>query len=155
MNSAANTEKKYFTPAQANQTLPLVRAIVEDIVRNYADISERQDRLARIRKAPGSGTADEQTPYSEELEQIEKELEKDAGKLSEYVDELAAFGAELKDPAIGLVDFPGLMQEREVCLCWKLGEPEIGYWHEVDAGFQGRQALLSTSKSDKPDATVE
>ena len=48
---------------------------------------------------------------------------------------------ELKDPNIGLCDFPTLIEGREAYLCWKLGEPEVGFWHDLHAGFQGRQAI--------------
>jgi hypothetical protein len=45
----------------------------------------------------------------------------------------------------GLVDFPALWDGRLVYLCWKLGEPEVLYWHEIDAGFAGRQPLTADS----------
>jgi hypothetical protein len=61
--------------------------------------------------------------------------------LREYVEELRSLNVELKDPFAGLVDFPCWMDEREVYLCWKLDEPEVSHWHEVDAGFAGRQKL--------------
>jgi hypothetical protein len=47
----------------------------------------------------------------------------------------------LRDLDRGLVDFPALRDGREVYLCWEEGEPEIGFWHEPDAGFGGRQPL--------------
>jgi hypothetical protein len=48
----------------------------------------------------------------------------------------------LRDLDRGLVDFPALRDGREVYLCWEEGEPEIGYWHEPDAGFAGRRPLV-------------
>jgi hypothetical protein len=50
-------------------------------------------------------------------------------------------GVELKDFERGLVDFPALHQDREVLLCWHRGEDEIAFWHELDAGFGGRQSV--------------
>jgi hypothetical protein len=50
-------------------------------------------------------------------------------------------GVELKDPAMGLIDFLALRDGREVYLCWRLGETAIDYWHETDTGFAGRQPL--------------
>jgi hypothetical protein len=47
----------------------------------------------------------------------------------------------LRDVDRGLVDFPALREGREVYLCWEEGEPEIGFWHEPDAGFGGRRPL--------------
>jgi hypothetical protein len=48
---------------------------------------------------------------------------------------------QIKDLDRGLVDFPALMDGREVFLCWEEGEEEVGFWHELDAGYQGREAL--------------
>lgn len=140
MNSIAN--KQYFTLAEANRRLPLVRAIVTDIVELFRDLSERRERLDRIRRLPGSANRDENSIYGEELQQIEDELEKDADRLQVFVDELQSLGAELKDFRVGLIDFLTQVDGRDAYLCWKLGEDEIGYWHELDAGFQGRQSLL-------------
>ena len=51
-------------------------------------------------------------------------------------------GVQLKDHRLGLIDFPTMRGGHLVLLCWKLGEPEtIEFWHEVDAGFAGRQPL--------------
>jgi hypothetical protein len=50
-------------------------------------------------------------------------------------------GCILKDINTGLVDFPTVRKGREVFLCWQHGEPEIAFWHDVDAGFAGRQPL--------------
>jgi hypothetical protein len=47
----------------------------------------------------------------------------------------------LRDLDRGLVDFPALRDGREVYLCWVEGEPDIAFWHELDAGYAGRQAL--------------
>ena len=143
MNAAAS--KKYFTVEEANRRLPLVRAIVQDIVDLYRDVHERRDRLARIRQTRGAAHREEDSPYAEELRHTEEELDKDIERLEEFVDELRELGAELKDPLVGLVDFLTLIDGREAYLCWKLGEEEIGYWHELEAGYQGRQSLLQES----------
>ena len=58
-----------------------------------------------------------------------------------FATELVELGIELKDPNIGLIDFPTLVDGREAYLCWKLGEPEVGFWHELAAGVQGRQSV--------------
>jgi len=143
MNAAA--KKQFFTVEEANQRLPLVRAIVEDIVKLYTDVHDRRERLARIRQLPGSSARNDASMHGEELQQIEEELDKDISRLEDFVNELKELGAELKDPISGLIDFRTIMDDREVYLCWRLGEDEIGFWHELDAGVQGRQSLLETS----------
>jgi len=141
----ASEAKKSFTLAEANAMLPLVRAIVDDIVRLYNEVHERRDRLSKIRQLRGGRAREEEDVYSDELDQIEQELEKDIDQLNGFVEELQSLGVVLKDPVIGLVDFPARIDGRDVYLCWKLGEGDIGYWHELDAGFQGRQSLLANS----------
>ena len=129
-----------FTAASANKALPLVRAIVQDIVELYGDVRDREQRLNALRRG-STGKAHQDDPYSEEVEQIRLELEKDVEKLEGFVEELVELGVEFKDPVIGLVDFPASINGQEVCLCWKLGEPAVEFWHTHDAGFQGRQRL--------------
>ena len=129
---------KLFTVEQANAALPLVRAIVKDLAELSREVIERRDRLAMLQAGRvGQG----QDAYSEELTQVEQELEKDAERLQEYVEELRQLGVEPKSGPEGLVDFPSMMDGRVVYLCWKLGEPEVMHWHELDAGFRGRQPL--------------
>jgi hypothetical protein len=143
----AGTNRKYYTVESANRTLPLVGAIVRDIVDLYADVHERRERLARVRQRRGTARQEENSPYSEELDQIERLLDKDIDRLRAFTDELLKLGVELKDPVTGLIDFYSRMDGRDVHLCWKLGEEEIAWWHELEAGFAGRQSLLESSLS--------
>ncbi|MFQ5730513.1 MAG: DUF2203 domain-containing protein [Planctomycetaceae bacterium] len=136
------SEHKYYTIEEANRTLPLVGAIVRDIVDLYSDVHERRERLARL---PSASHRDDRTPYSEEVAQIEAGIDADIERLQAFTDELESLGVELKDPLIGLIDFYSLMDGREVYLCWKLGEGDVAYWHELDAGFAGRQTLYESS----------
>jgi hypothetical protein len=56
--------------------------------------------------------------------------------------EIAHFGAEVKDPDAGLIDFRTMRRGREVYLCWKLGEGDrISYWHDLETGFAGRKLI--------------
>jgi hypothetical protein len=130
-----------FTVDDANRTLPLVRMIVQDIVELYNDLDRRRDRLVALR-ARGSGKsrgADD--PYESEVRQMELELEADVERLGDFIAELQKLGAELKDPAAGLVDFPAVIDGQEAYLCWRLGEPAVGHWHDLKAGVAGRRAL--------------
>ena len=133
-------EKKYFTAEEANASLPLVTAIVRDIVELARDLRERQERLSRVRPAQRGAVP---AAYREELDEAEAEFERDRERLSTYEEELRNLGVELKDHFTGLVDFPCWLDNREVYLCWRLGEPEVAHWHELDAGFAGRQKLRS------------
>src|SRR5437868_15022405 len=135
---------RMFTIDQANATLPLVRAITTDLASLAKDVVERRHRLAMLTSGRDLKAGD---PYSDELAQMEADLERDASRLQGYVDELRELGVEPKGAVEGLVDFPCMLDGRIVYLCWKLGEPEVLYWHDVDAGFSGRQPLTAGSVS--------
>lgn len=130
--------QKIFTPAEANAALPLVRAITTDLVQLSQDVIERRQRLAVLLAARGDGPVD---VYTEELQQMQEELERDAAQLEAYVEELRELGVEPKSGPAGLIDFPCLLDGRLVYLCWQYGEPAVRFWHELDAGFAGRQEL--------------
>ncbi len=140
MTNAAESEptvKKFFTVESANKMLPLVRSIATDIVAKYRDLDGLRGRLELLR-----GTRREGLPaaHREEVEQVEHEFERVKNEFCALAEELRGLGVELKGPD-GLVDFPAIRDNREVCLCWKLGEPEVMFWHDREAGFGGRQRL--------------
>ncbi len=136
----ATGRKRTFTVREANAALPLVRAIVSDLVGLARDVTERRHRLLSLSR---SGRRQGTDPYEEELVHMETELEMDGRRMLEFVEELRQLGVEAKSATEGLVDFPAAVDGRMVYLCWRLGEPEVSYWHERDAGFRGRQPLGS------------
>ena len=135
MSGGGDQPWKLFTLEEANQRLPLVKAIVRDIVTLFSDLHDRRERLNELRNRS------EQSEYRDEVEAMESELEKDIGTLDTYVAELCELGVELKDPLTGLVDFRTLVDGREAYLCWKLEEDEIGWGHDLDAGVNGRRPV--------------
>jgi hypothetical protein len=151
MSDGEKQKTKYFTLEEANRALPLVRAIVSDIVSKYAEIAERKARLDQVRGSRSSRNRGSADVYGEELAQVEEDLDREIGQLQAYIEELENLGVELKDISRGLVDFRGRMDGREVYLCWLLGEEEVGHWHELDAGFSGRQSLLAKAASGAED----
>lgn len=126
-----------FTAEQANRTLPLVRRIVQDIVDSHRLWRERILELDLVASAAGAGEPDERHLA------LEREVQALAREIDAFERELSELGVALKDRRLGLVDFPAELYGRQVLLCWRLGEPEVQYWHDVDAGFAGRQPLVS------------
>ena len=122
--------KRRFSLAQANSTLPLVKRIVGDIVRTHGLVLKYQGELERLSS-------------SKDPSATQSRLDDAVNHLEDYVDELTDVGCELKDYQIGLIDFVGRHQRRDVYLCWKLGEDRIGYWHEMNAGYAGRQPITT------------
>jgi hypothetical protein len=143
-------KRRYFTLEEANKALPLVRMIVSDIVRQYRAVEDLQQRLSMVsgeRRRPSTDL------HSEELAQSQAELEAEETKLRTYIDELKRLGVEFKGPD-GLCDFYSMMDGREVFLCWRLGEPEVMYWHDLDAGFAGRRPLAARARTSSRDERI-
>jgi hypothetical protein len=138
------SKRKYFTVGQANAMLPLLRAILRDVTQLALELRDRHDRLQRLRSGEGSTLG---PAHREEVEEIEAEFERGRERMQDYLHELDGLGIELKDPFTGLVDFRSLMDDREVFLCWRMDEPKVAHWHELDAGFSGRQQLMEKAAS--------
>jgi len=128
---------KFFSVEEANKALPLVKAIVGDIVRQWQVVNDLRQRLSSVHKERRRPAND---PYAEETAQSRAELESEESKLATFIEELNKLGVDLKGPD-GLCDFPSLRDGREVCLCWRFGETAVAHWHEKNAGFAGRQPL--------------
>jgi len=134
--------RKLFTWEEASAMLPLVKSIAQDLSQVYREVVERSERLQALDNQKGRKRPE---AYGQEIQQIREEHKKDCERLQELLDELLSLGVEPKDPLRGLLDFPSLRDGRVVYLCWMLDEPEILYWHELDAGFAGRQPLEEAS----------
>ena len=126
-SAATPRPRRRFTLSEANRSLPLVRRIVTDIVDTHVKAVAVQAELGRA--------------ASKEQPALQADLEGLLERLEDFVDELTEVGCELKDYTTGLNDFTGRHKGHEVCLCWKLGEEQVGHWHELDAGAAGRKPV--------------
>ncbi len=145
--------RRIFTVDQANAALPLIRAIVADLVRLACEVSDRSERLSVLLDGRQPPSGDD--PYTEKLVHVTEELERDRRRLQEYADELLELGVEPKSAVEGLVDFPSIRAGRTVYLCWKLGESEVLFWHDVEAGYAGRRPLVAGTLSGDGSAVDE
>jgi hypothetical protein len=109
------------------------------------ELRDRHDRMQRLQKNEQEGLGS--AAHREEVVQIAAEFERGRERMQDYLRELDGLGIELKDPFTGLVDFRCQMDGREVYLCWRLDEPEVAHWHELNAGFTGRQKLMENAAS--------
>ena len=98
--------KRFFTVEQANKAIPYISKIVSDIRDTYRDALDLQQRI-------------EFPNPTDDQAQIHQEYEHTVENLNRYVDELHKVGVELKDYSLGLIDFPGIHEGREVCICWR------------------------------------
>ena len=131
--------QRLFNVDEANRTLPLVRRIVEDVVRQHRVWREK---ILELDLVSSSARAEEPRLRAEVLEREAQEL---AREIDGYQRELDELGIQLKDRRLGLVDFPSELAGKRVLLCWRLGETEVQFWHDEDAGYSGRQPLQPTS----------
>lgn len=127
---------KYFTLEEANRTLPLVKRIVGDIVEEYRLWKEHVFRYELV----AAGSSAERGETEEQVE-LRREVDAAAQRITEFVEELSQIGCVFKGFEEGLVDFYAKHEGRDVLLCWKVGESRIEYWHELEAGYAGRQPV--------------
>lgn len=124
---------KLFTPTEASDIIPVVRPILQKIKAAHTEIARLREPANAAADAAqfGGGGMVGGSRYVKLLYEL--------GKLTLEIDNL---GVQLKDYSRGLIDFPSWREGRVVLLCWQLGEgDEIEWWHEVEAGFGGRQPL--------------
>jgi hypothetical protein len=139
-------EFKLFTLEEAERTLPLVRRVVLDLTAEYP---VWRAAVSRVELLTGGARAD--WGETGELLAAREEVSLHADRINRYLQELEGVGCVFKGFDAGLVDFYSLREDRPIFLCWKLGEERITHWHEIDAGFSGRQpidgAILSAMSS--------
>ena len=132
-------QARIFTLEEAERTLPLLRRILTDL-RNEDRIW--QEALGDYELLSGGVRA--QDEESDELTTARRAVTESADRITEYLEEIEAIGCLFKGFDAGLVDFYTLREDRLVFLCWRVEESHITHWHEVDAGYAGRQPIDST-----------
>ncbi len=122
---------KYYTPKEANHQLEVVRPMVAELMTTSERIRAHQPEIwSVVEKSAGNGgnpTLSKMLP--------------DFDRLDALLHQLQDMGIEVKDLSTGLIDFPALKDGRVVYLCWKYNEGSIQFWHEIEAGFAGREPI--------------
>lgn len=124
---------KLFTLEEANNLIPILRPKLKKIRSRYENIAVFREsaKAAAASAEAGGGGMESGSQYVKFLYEI--------GKLTTEIGET---GVQIKDYTRGLIDFPCRRDGRVVLLCWQLGEgDEVEWWHEIEAGFAGRQPL--------------
>lgn len=125
------TQKKFFSLEEANALVPQllndvsqIQSLTGDLMNKYPDVKNAWEN----HKYNG-GSLDGASYLNSAL------------KVNRLVSDLESMGCVVKGIKEGLVDFPSVRDGREIYLCWKAPEQEIRFWHEMDAGFAGRQPI--------------
>ena len=125
--------QRYFTVREANEILAGIRPLMDEIQTIRQEILARQpDVWPVVERAAGNGGS-----------QAASKLVREFERLDALVHQVQETGALFKDINLGLLDFPALRDGREVYLCWKYGEGDIAFWHEIESGYAGRQPIAN------------
>lgn len=129
---------RLFTVDEANAMLPRVVSLLEALQASRMQLANVEADLARLHQRAHSNGKDHPDDAFSTLERRRDEAQ---ARMRLELEALNATGCILKDLDTGLVDFPSMRDGRVVYLCWKLGEADIAFWHDIDAGFAGRTPL--------------
>ncbi len=132
-------ELKVFTAEEANRLLPRLTDLVMELQSRHRDILAKEVEIDTLELLYPSEEEGKPSP------QMAREIENYNEWVNLFytlIDEVHEMGCFLKDIDAGLIDFYTLYQGRVVYLCWKLGEKEVGFWHEVGRGYSYRQPIL-------------
>ena len=130
--------QRLFTAAEANAALETIRPVAEELVHHTGELRQAaEERAELIQAAGGNGGGTSVTRLPELTETIQREQV----AIARCVAQLEAAGVQVKDLTTGLLDFPSERDGEEILLCWRVGEPEVAWWHTLEGGFAGRQPL--------------
>lgn len=130
---------KTFTLDEAQSLLPVVESLLNRALEAKQAASELQAEMTALSRrlfVSGGMFLDIAAAQKRKVA-----LEALVQRAKDALEEIDAIGVQIKDLDIGLLDFPCLLEGETVLLCWKRGEPRIGFWHRVEDGFAGRQPI--------------
>lgn len=131
--------QKFFKLREAEELLPLLETLLKSAITEKKKVETLEAEFVQLAQRimiQGGLLVDH-----EKMVGLKVEKGNSVAALRSALEEIASRGCLIKDLDSGLVDFPCLLEQREVYLCWKLGEPHIGFWHDPDEGFAGRKPI--------------
>lgn len=129
---------RLFTPAEANSALDEVRPVAERLVavrERMRELEQAQASLVTAIGGNGAGYA------ASDLRAAQDELRGLSAAAGACLERLEELGVTIKDPDLGLLDFPALRDGEDVELCWHVGEEAVGFWHRIGEGYAGRKPI--------------
>jgi hypothetical protein len=128
-----------FTLTEAQELLPVLESLLRAAMQAKSEIEKIDEEFNDVRArvfVAGGCLLDVAALAKRKAEQ-----DKLAQRAKDAVAEIHATGVQVKDLDIGLLDFPCLVENERILLCWKLGEPSVGHWHGLEEGFKGRKPI--------------
>jgi hypothetical protein len=132
-------EPRIFTVEEANALLPRLRTILDNLRAARERLLQAQEQIAQ--RFHGGARSNGHMAPGGELDRLNAESTEAQSQIGEAVSAITELGCELKDPERGMVDFRSMRDGRVVYLCWLQHEPQVLFWHELEAGYRGRQPL--------------
>jgi len=130
---------KRFTLEQATRLLPHMTVHLQEAIEMKAAYEEAEHEIQafcqRVTVMGGMVVDHERNTDAK------NKRDEAAQRLRAAIEAVQSAGAQIKDLDTGLIDFPTLYRGVEVCLCWKLGEDAIEFWHSMEEGFRGRKPI--------------
>ena len=130
--------QNYFTIKSANEILP-------SVIKKFQNLKKEKNEVLKLEQKlqVSVSTTNQLDQYILLKEQLNRAIIQFYGAIAE----LEQTGVMIKDIDQGLLDFPSKRFEEEIWLCWKEGETEIKFWHEIDSGFNGRKPITVSDES--------
>jgi len=126
----------YYDISAADARIVELRPVLEGLSADRGTVAEVQRELERLHASDGD------TDSREQLKERRVQMAATIKRMEAAVRQIDAWGVTLRDIGSGLVDFPALANGRPIWLCWKLGETDVAWWHELDTGIAGRKPLI-------------
>jgi len=126
---------RYFTIKSANEALP-------SVIEKFNNLKKQKNEIMKAEQELQSSVSN----FEEYMTQKQK-LNSEMTKFYQLIEDLESTGVSLKGLDQGLLDFPSRRFNEDVWLCWKDGETEIKFWHELDTGFNGRKPITVSDES--------
>ena len=130
---------KIFTLQEAERLVPTVKEWLQRAIESKREVETVERELQGINERINLLGGSEINPAA--VLELKRAKDEALRTLRNVVGQIEASGCLVKDLDSGLVDFPALLGDEEVYLCWKLGEDSIGYWHRVEEGYAGRKPI--------------
>lgn len=122
--------ERHYTVAEANAELGRLEPLLARLREAKDELLDTDAREALVEASTTNGGGTPGKQVGEAFLEVRSMLV-----------ELTEMGIVVRDVDRGLVDFPAVLEGREVYLCWELGESEVAHWHELDSGYDARQPL--------------
>ena len=136
--SSTQAQSRLVTVDDANKMLPLLERVVSDIVDVWDGIIQKRTELECLEKNP---IRVDESSIAVDAQDLKLELNLLIDRINGYIREVEDLGCFVQEFKRGVINFPTLYVGRKVFLCWRPGDEEVRYWHELDESFTERTPI--------------